>query len=78
MKFCNNHQALVVAFNENNFSNEDMFYKGLEFFKMKRPKKGSFVFIHCWLIFKDVFRWPKIKQENRASNDPHEKEIVNW
>jgi hypothetical protein len=47
MKICNNYQALVVAFNEKIFSNEDMFYKALKFFKMKHPKKGSFVFIQC-------------------------------
>ncbi len=67
----------MVAFDENNFSNEDMFCKTLEFFKMKHPKKGSFVFIRCRLIFKDVLRWAKIKQENRTWNDPHEKEIDN-
>ncbi len=77
MKICNNHQALVVVLNEFFFPNEDMFYKALEFFKMKHPKKGSFAFIHYWFIFKDILRWAKIKQANRTLNDPHEKEIVN-
>jgi hypothetical protein len=76
MKFYNNYQALVVAFNENNFSNEDMFYKALEFSKMKHPKKGSFVFIHCWLIFKDVLRWAKTKQETRRWMTPMKRKLL--
>jgi hypothetical protein len=33
---------------------DDMLERMLELYKVKHPKQQSFVFLHCWLILKDV------------------------
>jgi hypothetical protein len=39
--------------------------KLLNFSSQKHPKHNAFVFIHCWLIFKDVPRWSKTREESK-------------
>jgi hypothetical protein len=64
-KFCGNYGTLV-AVNESGTSSEDTLQKALELFKSKHPKQnGTFAFIHCWLIFKDVLRWSKTREESK-------------
>jgi hypothetical protein len=39
--------------------------KLLGFSSQKYLKQNTFVFIHCWLILKDVPRWSKIKEDSK-------------
>jgi len=54
-KLCGNYQT-IVALNESGTSNEDTLQKVLELFNSKHRKQNAFVFVHCWLILKDVLR----------------------
>jgi hypothetical protein len=66
-KLCGNYRS-IVALNESGTSSEDTLQKVIELFNSKHPKQNAFVFIHCWLIFKDVLRclrWSKTKKENK-------------
>ncbi len=48
--------ALLVKINYKKF---------LSFSNQKHPKQNAFVFIHCWLILKDVPRWSETREENK-------------
>jgi hypothetical protein len=48
---------LVFALNESGTSSQDVLERALELYKVKHPKQLSFVFLHCWLLLKDVPRW---------------------
>lgn len=64
-KFCGNYGTLI-ALNESGTSSEDTLQKVLELFKSKHPKQnGTFVFIDCWLIFKDMPRWLETREESK-------------
>jgi hypothetical protein len=63
-KFCGNYRT-VVALNESGTSNEDTLQKAFELFKSKHSKHNAFVFIHCWLIFKDMPRWLETKEKSK-------------
>ncbi|CAK9196364.1 unnamed protein product [Sphagnum troendelagicum] len=54
--FIKHDVAKFFALNESGTSSEDTLQKVLELFNSKHPKKNAFVFIHCWLILKDVLR----------------------
>lgn len=55
-QFCGNYQP-IITLNESATFSEDTLQKAFELFKSKHPKENAFVFIHCWLILKDVPRW---------------------
>jgi hypothetical protein len=52
-QICGNYGA-IFALNESGVCNENVFKKSLKLCKSKHPKKKSFMFIHCWLLFKDI------------------------
>jgi hypothetical protein len=39
--------------------------KFLSFLSQKHPKQNAFVFIHCWLLLKDVPRWLETREESK-------------
>ena len=43
----------------------DLLQNTLELYKAKHPKQHCFVFIHCWLIFKEIPRWMETRRESR-------------
>jgi hypothetical protein len=47
----------VLVLNESGMLAKDVLERSLEFYKVKHPKQLSFIFLHCWLILKDVPRW---------------------
>jgi hypothetical protein len=65
VKFCGNYQT-IVALNESGTSSEDTLQKVLELFNSKHPKQNVFVFIHCWLILKDVLRCLRWSQNKKV------------
>ncbi len=44
----------LPALNESSVCNENVFKRDLELCKSKHPKKKSFMFIHCWLLLKNI------------------------
>jgi hypothetical protein len=44
-----------LASNESRTTLEDVLSKVLELYKFKHPNNASFVFLHCWLLLKEVF-----------------------
>jgi hypothetical protein len=54
-KLYGNYQT-IVALNEIGTSSEHTLQKVLELFNSQLSKQNAFVFIHCWLILKDVLR----------------------
>jgi hypothetical protein len=55
-KFCGVYNS-VFALNESGISSQDVLEHALELYKVKHPKQLSFVFLHYWLLLKDVPRW---------------------
>jgi hypothetical protein len=55
----------VVACRESGTSADDVLQNALELYKVKHPKQLCFVFIHCWLILKDIPRWMETPAETR-------------
>jgi hypothetical protein len=52
----------ILALSENGVCNENVLKKALELCKSKHPKKKSFMFIHCWLLLKDIHDGQKQKK----------------
>ncbi len=46
---------------------DDVLQCALELFKSKHPKNASFVFIHCWLILKNVPRWTNFREDTKKT-----------
>jgi hypothetical protein len=45
----------IFALNESGVCSEDVIWKALELYKaIEHPKNAYFMFIHCWLFFKDT------------------------
>ncbi len=53
LKFCDNYHV-VHALNKNGSFNEDVLKKQLDLYKSMHPKKTFFMFIHCWMFFKNT------------------------
>ena len=51
-----NHDSMFTA-RESNSSLDDILKNALELYKVKNPKQQSFIFLHCWLLLRDVPRW---------------------
>jgi len=54
----------ILALHESGVCNENVFKRDLELCKSKHPKKKSFMFIHYWLLLKDILWWAKTKEES--------------
>jgi hypothetical protein len=63
-KFVGVHNQ-VLSMKESGVSLEDLLERALQLYKLKHPKQHSFVFLHCWLILKDVPRWAETREECR-------------
>jgi hypothetical protein len=63
-KFVGLHNQ-VLSMKESRVSLEDLLERALQLYKLKHPKQHSFVFLHCWLILKDVPRWAETREECR-------------
>jgi hypothetical protein len=50
--------------------------KLLSFSSQKHPKQNAFVFIHCWLIFKDVPKWSKTREESKNVTSMKQKVVM--
>lgn len=47
----------VLKLQESGTSLEDVLQQALELYRVKHPKQQGFLYIHCWMILKDVPRW---------------------
>jgi len=47
---------------------EDVFSKTLELYKFKHPNNVSILFLHCWLLLKEMLRW---SDSMEAKKPPH-------
>jgi hypothetical protein len=63
-KFIGVHSQ-VLGCRESGTSPNDVLQNALELYKVKHPKQQCFVFIHCWLVLKDVPRWMETPGEVR-------------
>jgi hypothetical protein len=55
----------VLGCRESGTSLDDVLQNALELYKVKHPKQHSFLFIHCWLVLKDVPCWMEMPSEVR-------------
>jgi hypothetical protein len=74
-KFCGVYKQ-VLALNESGMSAEDVLERSLELYKVKHPKQLSFVFLHCWLLLKDVPRWWDLPTDVQQRNTRKERTPV--
>jgi hypothetical protein len=63
-KFVGVHNQ-VLNTKESGVSLDDLLERALQLYKVKHAKQHSFVFLHCWLILKDVPRWAETREECR-------------
>jgi hypothetical protein len=49
---------------------EGVLSKALELYKLKHPKNASFLFLHYWLLLKEVPRWSNSMEANKTP-PPH-------
>jgi hypothetical protein len=63
-KFIGVHKQ-VSSCRESGSSPDDVLQNALELYKVKHPKQHSFVFLHCWLILKEVPRWMETPGERQ-------------
>jgi hypothetical protein len=47
----------VRVLNESKTTLEDVISKALQLYKLKHLNNASFLFLHCWLLLKEMFRW---------------------
>lgn len=50
---------------ESGTSLDDVLQNALELYKVKHAKQQSFVFLHCWLLLRDIPRWMESVPESR-------------
>lgn len=71
---CYEEVLMSTANNESgsssSFSLEEKLQKALELYKLKHPKGQSFLFIHCWLILRDVPRWAESREDSKKAITP--------
>jgi len=54
--------GFVVALNVNGSLADDKLQQACSNTKIKNPKGQGFLFIHCWLVLKDVPRWGDLRE----------------
>ncbi len=59
-KFVGVYNSIFVLNQKGKFL-EDILQKALDLFTVKHPKTNSFLFIHYWLVLKDVPKWSYLK-----------------
>lgn len=62
--------------NESGTLSKDVLERSLELYKVKHLKHLSFVFLHCWLILKDVPRWWDSPIDVQQRNTRKERTLV--
>jgi hypothetical protein len=72
-KFIGVHSQ-VLGCRQSGTSSDDLLQNALELYKVKHPKQQSFIFLHCWLVLKDVPRWMEtpgeVRQRAVAASSP--------
>jgi hypothetical protein len=57
---------LVLALNKFGTTLEGVLSKALELYKLKHPKNASFLFLHYWLLLKEVPQWSNSMEVNKT------------